>query len=1514
MRIQKLELCGFKSFPDRTTFHFGGGISCVVGPNGSGKSNVVDALRWCIGEQSARSLRGSEMTDVIFAGSADRSPVGFAEVALTLTSEGGEPFPGEYAQHAELQLCRRLHRSGTSEYLINQVRVRRRDVVELLLDTGIGNNLYSFIAQGQVDRMVHATPFERRGIIDEAAGITRYAARREESRQRLEATSAQLDRAADVADEMARRLRDLERQVIRAATFRRLRARIRQAEIFLSLVKYSELSADRRALRTSLREVEGELAATRREMARRETDLASRREELEVAEGAAHLWRDEVAEVDARIRELDSACQLHERRRLDAETQIERAKQEAEDAARQAETASAERDAAVAEQEALRQAIDAIDAATERAAAPLVEAEGEVARTRARVAACTNHLHAARSAEATAEARATAAERALISIPERRRRLEEAMAGNVGRNEELASRRHALRSEHEVARAQMAQLAERVRATEAEAFTSGEVERAARQAADAADVALTAARSEADRSRRNIEERRDASTRAREAALRERRVAAADRVREERGRVEVLRRAMWDRARAEREAAEARANEWVNAAITRKDREMSGWVSRQREVLAEQDASDRSAIQALERELRLRLDQAVLEAEQRRDDRVRAVASHRARADAAVAERMDALRVLEAGAARVDRDIAAAIDRRGELRARVERGRAADQSRMQLTACVPDPRPLMDVVGLTPEEAEALGVTLGARLLAPWIRDRRVLARLVEGLGPEGCLDVVYVEGPDPIGTLREHVRVVDDLAAAVDGPMDRTRVTRDGRVRVDIDGMVHVGAMAPEVEEAVTARRALLDVEQVLTKLEQASLAMSERLEVARTALRSAESELVERRAEFEQVSSEGREAVDTVRAETQRGNDDDLDRARIERSDARERAWAAMERSLHEQRAARDASAARERETMVRAIEVVSREADNAARAAIDDAERALQVLERETEVALDAWSAEQGAAAQEERRKAETDLAADESRVHDATEAAVARRNAFAVANERLRVVEGALATLRSQAAALQVDMVRVEGEQAAMDLAILELGERSAALARERVDLDAIEDELRAEVDLAERARGEARVGVQSANDALHDAVDAADGAMASERVLRDAAQARDIERALLNGRLAAAVASCDAAGRRLEESHARNERADESMLLLERTRADAAHERHVAESDRDAQTVIRAERWDRLQTERERLRALRDGLRAAEDDLGRLRSQREGLERQQAEVEQRNQDIKVEIEVLRRRMDDRYQLSLPALLDRLAAAGQLVLDVDRGVRTGLQVGGQEVPGLAPVVVRTDALGDPDRVEREVQELERLRAETQSLGEVNLAAIDEHREVEARHADLQAQRADLEESIASIRAAIAKMNRTCRERFREAFDRVNEHFQLLYPRLVGGGHARLALTDEEDLLETGVDIFVQPPGKRLQNLTLLSGGEKAMTAIALMISLFQVKPSPFCVLDEVDAPLDEGNGSRFNEILREMSSVSQFLVITHNRKTMECADTLYGVTMAQPGVSRLVSVAL
>ena len=213
-------------------------------------------------------------------------------------------------------------------------------------------------------------------------------------------------------------------------------------------------------------------------------------------------------------------------------------------------------------------------------------------------------------------------------------------------------------------------------------------------------------------------------------------------------------------------------------------------------------------------------------------------------------------------------------------------------------------------------------------------------------------------------------------------------------------------------------------------------------------------------------------------------------------------------------------------------------------------------------------------------------------------------------------------------------------------------------------------------------------------------------------------------------------------------------------------------------------------------------------------------------------------------------------------------------------------------------------------EPARRARQ-KELQRLLDE---MGEVNLMAIDEYAGMEERFTFLSAQKEDLEDSLRSLQQAIQRINRTTRQRFQETYDLVNAKFQEVFPRLFCGGRAELRLTNEEDLLETGIDIIVQPPGKKLQNVTLLSGGEKALTAVALIFSIFLIKPTPFCLLDEVDAPLDDANIGRFNDMVREMCAVSQFIIITHNKATMQVADTLYGITMEEPGASKVVSVRL
>jgi chromosome segregation protein len=207
-----------------------------------------------------------------------------------------------------------------------------------------------------------------------------------------------------------------------------------------------------------------------------------------------------------------------------------------------------------------------------------------------------------------------------------------------------------------------------------------------------------------------------------------------------------------------------------------------------------------------------------------------------------------------------------------------------------------------------------------------------------------------------------------------------------------------------------------------------------------------------------------------------------------------------------------------------------------------------------------------------------------------------------------------------------------------------------------------------------------------------------------------------------------------------------------------------------------------------------------------------------------------------------------------------------------------------------------------------------EIDDLRGRLDRMGEVNLAAIGEYEDLSTRFQFMNQQKEDLEKSIADLQRTIIKLNRICRLRFRESFEEINEKFQSIFPRLFRGGKAKLVLTDENDYLETGVDIVVQPPGKKLQFITLLSGGEKALTAVSLLFAIFLTKPSPFCFLDEVDAPLDDANIDRFNDMIKEMSQISQFVLVTHNKKTMQAAEVLYGITMAEPGVSKVVSVRM
>jgi chromosome segregation protein len=344
-----------------------------------------------------------------------------------------------------------------------------------------------------------------------------------------------------------------------------------------------------------------------------------------------------------------------------------------------------------------------------------------------------------------------------------------------------------------------------------------------------------------------------------------------------------------------------------------------------------------------------------------------------------------------------------------------------------------------------------------------------------------------------------------------------------------------------------------------------------------------------------------------------------------------------------------------------------------------------------------------------------------------------------------------------------------------------------------------------------------------------------------------------------------------------------------------------------------------------------------LAARRDELRGADEHAAALRASVDGQDAVIREARGaletiRSETTNLEVQCATAQSDlthlaqacvDAVQMSLDDVLtevEQLEESGQTTPDAaaitaeepDPEADDETVAAGGETPGVTPGV--TPGPEPPPASMTAEEAIARLKAKIERLGPVNMMAIEQFDELEQRHVFLTTQRRDLVESIAQTSQAIARIDETTKVRFNEAFTAIQGNFQGTFSTLFGGGRAGLTLLDENDPLESGIDIVASPPGKRLQSVQLLSGGEKALTAIALMFAIFQYKPSPFCLLDEIDAPLDDANVHRFIEMLRGMLDRTQFILITHNRQTMEIANRLYGVTMEEPGVSKLISVQL
>lgn len=1180
MRIKRLDICGFKSFMERTVFVFDEGVTGVVGPNGCGKSNVVDAIRWVMGEQSAKHLRGRSMEDVIFNGSERHAPLGMAEVSITFLNDRDD-VPAQYVGLAEITVTRRLFRNGDSEYLINKVPCRLLDIVELFLGTGVGTKAYSIIEQGRIGLIVSAKPEDRRQLIEEAAGITKYKARRKAAERKMEFTEQNLLRVGDILGELGKRLEALERQAKKAEKYKRLKGEMRELELHLAAAKWLELQALRKVA-----------SARRDELAREERERGERVEALEAEIAAA---REALA---ARARELEERTAAAAA--LEKGTALNQTNLEFYDR---------EKAQVLARQDELAKEIEAIDG---RLAA--LDEEEAKAREFLASAAGLGDVDQARAGElAAALEEARAAEKAAAD------RLEEERAGAMAILSEAAARK-------------------------------GELITIDRRRGDLIDRMA--------KLQGELDALEDESTR-----LERERSALAEKAGEQRQLKLEL-----ESRRSDAASAQDRVRQELAVAET----ELIG--------LREELADKRSRLLSL---------QEIQRSYEGLDRGVRAVMTCGADGE----KPPEGVLGLVSDLLETDADHERAVE-------------AVLGERLQGV--------VVESHGLAAELVHYLADAREGRstFLPLSLRAREVLEPLEHPGFVARAVDVVRASTvPAPlVEALLGDVAIVRDLPSALElweSGVPHTLVTLDGQV-VEPSGAVTGGDGDGPGAGLLQKRREIAELSEVVRNLE------------SRVALAAEGHKRLARHAE---------ELERSLRDLDQTGHAEELNLVHAEK----------------------DLSKITDELQRCRArIETLGRDRE--------DLENGLALLDVEAESA-------RGAAAQAEGERA--------------------RRE------ERIAMLSAELSAVRERAAGLESRATELKVQAAAQ-------AERREAAEQTIARAAAGKDEAR-----ERRSRAEAAIAAGEA-------------------------------------RLAELEQKCGEARGNVTSL------ADELQAALEQLSADKAdHEARVAEV---------AARDEELRTERQRQKEL---TAAAAD----------------AAVEERE-----------------LAFAVKHLVEGIAERHHLVLEQ--------QIYDYHQRPLPP--------------EGTEARLTALREQVERMGEVNLTAVEEHEELKQRHAFLAGQKDDLEKSLAALRQAIVKIDRTSKERFEETFRIVDEKFRQVFPRLFGGGKAQLVMTPGEDGKEPGVDILAQPPGKKLQSVTLMSGGEKALTAVSLIFAIFLIKPTPFCLLDEVDAPLDDANVGRYNAMVKEMSKNSQFILITHNKTTMEIADTIYGVTMEEPGVSKTVSV--
>lgn len=1182
MKLKKLELYGFKSFAQRTEIVFDEGITGIVGPNGSGKSNIGDAVRWVLGEQSAKTLRGASMSDVIFNGTQKRKPLSYCEVSLVFDND-------DHAlamEAAEVMVTRRVYRNGESEYYLNRTACRLKDVVDLFRDTGIGKEGYSIIGQGRIDEILSRKSEDRRQVFEEAAGIVKFKARKEEADKKLQRTLENLERVDDILDELTKRLKPLEEQSRNARVYLELSTELKDLDLNLFLIRSDRARARLSELESELLTVQTILADTESNL----TDKTTRRDETQ-----NRIDQLEEAITKARTELMECAEHVHESQKKLSALQSRR------------ETRSENRQRIVREQEEAQERLAEIEK-------DHVRIQADVEKQHSLIADAEQILRATQEAAEKAQAKEKEADAAL----------ETQKAAVIDQMNRLSD----VRNDKTRLNTMQAQMETRLTEIEESSGALQEQEAALREALTAVEKQLETENQHQQQCQEKLAQARQASDEADTAYANL-------------------------RADVEKQSADMQAAASRHNVLTEMTRDMEGY--------------------------NMAVRRAMTYAKQRGLTGVKGV----------LAQLMTVPQAYET-----------AID-------------------MALGAAQ------QNIVTDTEETAKELinylrQNRLGRATFLPMsaIRGKTLYGNERNALKLPGCLGVAS----ELVQCAPEYRGIVENLlgrtviADNLDHGIPIMRAGNHAFRLVTLEGdVMHSGG-------SMTGGSAQSKVSNLLSR-ERELKELTAKLQTGRAELDKCRQELTQR----QQTAQEKRQKVsDAVNALHQQEIAVAREQAR------RESVFADLNTHLQ-----------RMQETEQARVQLHQ---------SLEDIRQQLETIEHQ-------------------RTGAQGDQSAMEQKTIEMQNALVKARAEASAENDRLMVRTLQLSDLRHGLSDLERDEAHAQQDQAQ----ILREQARREQLLHEMDELDAIDE-----------------------NDMKREE---AESARRQKEQLRQESAAQAIEQR-----------------RSQAQSDLRDILSDMENL----------HEAY----NRDSEKLHKTE-----------------------------------LAKARIEGDQKN---------LQNRIWDTYKLTYA---------------------------GAEEFRRTPF----------DEKESDCRAAE-LQGQIRALGTVNVGAVEEYAETKARVDDLTAQQQDLKRAEMDLRELIERLLIQMRSTFVENFSKMQGYFAETFTRLFGGGHAELKLMDPDDPLNCGIEVNAQPPGKKLQLLSLLSGGERALTAIAILFAMLKLKPTPFCILDEIEAALDDANIGYYADYLKEYSKGTQFIVVTHRKGTMERCNSLFGVAMEEQGVSRMVSVSL